>query len=130
MPTVFSHAVYEKEYFRHAPMKRNTGRKTVRNRVPLAKLVQRIQNEESTVVPSDDEATSSTKNEDKRGSSIAEQGDRCTVLSLDTVSVGNGKDSKDGKDILYVHWPNSLRHRLSTFETFGKSTIIMLRSAC
>ena len=55
MPTVFSHAVYEKEYFRHAPMKRNTGRKTVRNLVPLAELVRRIQDEESTVVPLDDE---------------------------------------------------------------------------
>ena len=93
MPTVFSHAVYEKEYFRHAPMKRNTGRKTVRKCVPLAELVRRIQDKESTVVPSDDEATSSTKNEEKQSSSRAEQGERGTVLSLDPVSVGNAPET-------------------------------------
>ena len=73
--------MYEKEYFRLALMKHNTGRKTIRNRVPLAELVRRIQDEESTVVPSDDEATSSTKNEDKQSSSTAEKCERGTVLS-------------------------------------------------
>ena len=55
--------------------------------------MRRIQDEESTVVSSDDEATGSTKSEGKQSSSTAEQGERVNVLSLDPVSVGNAPET-------------------------------------